>query len=481
MSKENYSLRATFIVEDVQVPDVLCKIYLPERVCEKPRMKLRPTKEQFDKLTRSHKGSFKAEIKDRDGIIRERLEAPVVYFENMNTTYWEEGISDSSIDGEPQDLTVAHFLTSASDDENSSVVFWLSPNEMLSPVMICENSYDGSIKVERVLSYEFSLGDNIKLIFDKHFRSQETDNKDTIRWSFLVSCAELEIPAHDIQKIRVEVLPKIDDFLLISSLASRTRTACLGFQSTNQNVHSKYYRGDFSFPTGASEASFDQGLVWKKDFEEFATHCYMNFSKYPNKNALRRAIWALVPGKPQVLEERFLSLFAGVETLLLEYRRQENLEFVFEHDVWKQIKEQIRKSIKGISNSKLEKEQRSFMYRKVDELNRISLRDVFNHFCKRYNLDLTDLWPVFADQDQVGLSDVRNRLIHGETFANQCYDAVWVACENLKWILERLILKILDWPIDKTEVEAGFLKRNAHPLAIMPAQQEKIAQIFYNS
>ena len=478
MSEEKYLLRAMFTVENVQILDVLCKIYLPERVNEKPLMKLRPTKDQFDKLIRSYKGSFKAEIKDRDGIIKERLEAPVVYFENMNTTYWGEEISDFSIDGEPQDLTITQFLASESYDKESSVVCWLSPNEMLSPTMICESSYDGSIKVKRVFTYEFALNDKVKLKFDKHFQYQKTDNNDTIQWSFLVSCAETDIPAHDLQRTRVEILPLIDDFLLISSLASRTRTACLGFQSTNQKVHSRYYRGDFSFPTGASEPSFDQGLVWKKDFEEFANQCYMTFSKYPNKNALRRTIWALVPGQPQVLEERFLSLFAGLETLLLEYRRQENLEYIFNKNTWQQIKKQLHKSIKGTSNPTIDREQRSFMYGKIDELNRISLSEVLTHFCKRYNLDLADLWPVFAEKDQVGLSDIRNRLIHGETFSVQCSDAILVACENLKWILERMMLKILEWPIERTEVEAGFLKRNSCSLAIMATEREKIAKIF---
>lgn len=481
MLKENYSLRATFIVDDVSIPNVLCKIYLPERVLEKPCMKLLPTKDQYDKLSRSFKGSFKAEIKGKDGIIREQIESPVVYFKNNSTIYWEEGVSESSMDGEPQDLTITSFLTSTSDEDHSSVIFWLSPNEMLSPVMMCENSYDGSIKVKRLFSYEFLIDDNIKLKFDKYYRSKKTDNKDTIRWSFLVSCTELDNLSHDTQKIRSEVLPKIDDFILISSLASRTRTACLGFQLTNQNIHSSYYRGNFSFPTGSSEPSFDQGLVWGKDFEEFVNHCYIAFSKYPNKDALRRVIWTLVPGESKLLEEKFLSLFSGVETLLLEYRRQEKLEFIFENDTWKGIRKQIEKFIKDISNPELEKKQRSFMYKKIGELNRISLSDVLTHFCEKYDLDLEDLWPVFADRGKVSLSDIRNSLIHGETFSNRCRDAVVVACDNLKWILERMILKILEWPIDRTEVEAGFLKRNSHSLVIMPEEQEKIAKIFYNT
>jgi len=111
---------------------------------------------------------------------------------------------------------------------------------------------------------------------------------------------------------------------------------------------------------------------------------------------------------------------------------------------------------------------------------RISLRNVFDHFCERFDLEIADLWPVFAAKGEVGLSDIRNKLIHGETFVDECYDAIWVACKNLKWLLERMMIKILDWPIDRTEVEAGFLKRNSHPLTIMPTEREKIAQIFYN-
>ncbi len=477
MDKENYFLRVNFVVEDVEIPDVLCRIFLPERVLDKPHMRLEPTEEQFEKLNRSYKGNFKVEIKSRDDICSEIIESSVVYLENTKATYRKEGISEFAVDGKPQNLTVIRFRTTTDGEEKSSVIFWISPNKMLSPVISHIDSYDGSIKIKRHFSFEFPIADNIKLKFDEHYRNKKTGNKDMLRWSFLVSCVELNIFAHDITKIRAEVLPIIDDFLLIASFASRTRTACLGFDAVSLNVNSSYYRGDLTFPNGESEFNFNDGLVAKQDFEEFMNHCYSTFSKYPNKKVLQRAIWALVPGEPKTLEENFLLLFAGIETLLLEYRRQENLEFV----IWQQIKNHIRDSIKSISNPKTEKKQRCYMYEKIDELNRISLRNVLDDFCERFDLEITDLWPIFAAKNQVGLSDIRNRLIHGETFDDECFDAIGVACDNLKWLLERMILKILDWPIDRSEVEAEFLKHNSYSLSIMPAERERIAQIFYNT
>ena len=480
MEKEDYFVLATLVLEHAEISNVPCKIYLPEHVNDKPRMKFRPNREQYKIISLSHEGALKAEVKDFYGKPQVLIESPAVYFENIITTYWGPDICESTFDGEPQDLIITEYLSSPPEFQKTSLVLWLSPNKMLSPPIIETVSYNGRVEIEKGNQLEFQLQKNgINITFDKHYSYGRTDDKELRQWSFLVASADVEIPAQDVYTFKCQLLPELDDFLLVASLGSRTLTGCLGWQATDNICITTYYRGKFTFPTGATEFSFDQGLVWLKDFKKFLTQCYNAFVSHPNKNALRGAIRSLVPGRTQVFEESFLALFSGLERLILDYRRRENLEFALPMHRWSKLKKKLRDSVKASDDPKLSREERSFIYSKIDELNRVPLRAAFDRFCTNHGVDLSDLWPVFASRREVSLSDIRNWLIHGESFPKECQDALCIAHDNLRWTIERMVIKILGWSVEITEVKPGFLKKHAYSLKTMPAEQSRISQIIY--
>ena len=171
-------------------------------------------------------------------------------------------------------------------------------------------------------------------------------------------------------------------------------------------------------------------------------------------------------------------MFAGLESLILGFRRKENLELVIDDEKdWNSIKKKIKKNIFKTIKQVLTKDQRGYIYRKLEDLNRIPLQIAFENFCNAYDIDLSDLWPLFNKNNTIGLSDIRNKLIHGDEFHVKYHDALWVAEENLRFILERSLTKILGWPVEKTEVSKDILLKNSTAIKMMKDEQKKLSNI----
>ncbi|NTU70094.1 hypothetical protein HGB13_04770 [bacterium] len=142
------------------------------------------------------------------------------------------------------------------------------------------------------------------------------------------------------------------------------------------------------------------------------------------------------------------------------------------------MKKKIKKNLFNTIKAEATKEQRCFIYNKLEDLNRISLRVVYDKFCEFYKIDLSDLWPLFGGDNVVGLAEIRNRLIHGDQSLIQFHDSLWVAEESLRFMLERILVKILGWPVYKTEVSENVLKTNSTALMRMSVEQQKLADYF---
>ena len=477
--EENHLVKASVIVDGFEINNVPCKIFLPERIQEKPYVILKPSKEDADRIMGSHVGKLHAIVYGFDKEKALTIEAPEVYFSGSSIKYWGDGISDSTIPGEPQDLHIIRHLGANDNAQPTQVVFWISPNRFLTPFMQSSSSYTGDLKYDRIRNAEFVMKKKVKLVFDKHFRSKKAENDDFVQWSFLVACAKLEIPADDADALKKDILPDIDDFLLIASFASRQRTVCLGWSASDQNSYATFYRGNYAFPHTDGDSNLDNGLIDIRDFEKFIQECYAAFLQFENKLALRNALYLALPSQSPTLEMSFLKVFAGLETLVLDFKRREALEFVLQKDKWFSLRKYLKKCIKDSTEPKLETEQRATIYRKLDELNRISLGEAFDLFCKKYSIDLSDLWPVFGKNGFVGLVDIRNRLIHGDPFSHEMLGALVVAKEHLLYILERVLTRVLQWNLAKTKITSTYLQSNMTVINDMTSEQAKLSDYIF--
>jgi hypothetical protein len=57
----------------------------------------------------------------------------------------------------------------------------------------------------------------------------------------------------------------------------------------------------------------------------------------------------------------------------------------------------------------------------------------------------------------------------------ELHNALWVAEENLRFVLARMLLCILSWPVQKSEVDVDFLRTNSTALKMMRDEQARIS------
>jgi len=477
--KEDFLVHANLDISGEKIEGVPCKIYLPDSTMEKPFFWFHPSKSQYDILSRIRSSSFAASI---DGFNRKNeafVFSPKVYFSKKSTMHWGPNLSESTFKGEPQNLKVVETIDSKDTQETSKAFLniWISPNSILEPILISQSSYCGDIKYDRVNQIKFRITNKLNVTFDKHFKTVTQENRDLKQSSYLVACAEVDLALIEDANFGDEILTPLDNFLSVASLGSRTRTSCLGWEASTNKQVVKFYRGDFSFPSGKSEfllncafpddfrgSNHTKSLIENSHFEEYLKTCYAALISYPNPKILCDAVVNVVPGRRRTIEESFLSMFSSLESLILDYRKRNDLEYVIDNEnEWKDRRKEIQKALKEIFKNYSGK-QRSYVYGKLNELNRVPLRLVLNEFCNEYKLDISDLWPLYREGFFVGLSDIRNKLIHGDRISSEFIKMLSEAESSLQYMLERILLSIMGFPVHNSDVSKQLLSCDRYRL-----------------
>jgi hypothetical protein len=213
-------------------------------------------------------------------------------------------------------------------------------------------------------------------------------------------------------------------------------------------------------------------LIGGEYFREFIVQALNNSMKCGFKEYLFEAIAKIVyrrnispTGTYLFSTDDYLSYYSALENLVNGFRDIQNLHNTLEEEPFKIFRKYVEESVKkhnfftskegDTTGNEIKRNQRKLIYEKIPELNNISFGTAFKLFCKFYQVDINDLWPLTGKRS---LSDIRNRIIHGERFEDKEYEALGFANINLRWILERCILRILDWDIEKSRVHPLWLK-----------------------
>ena len=455
---KDYRLKVSITHDKRTTGNILCEVYLPKKITDPVELIFHPTSEQSNQLGWPFEFSVCGKIKDFSGQLETTIEANKVYFEQGSTKHWGHELSESLLIGEPVDLTITNFLKhDKHKKENPPIkgIFWLTPNIMLSPVKSLSHSFTGETTVRNIRNFEFVLDNGCCLKFDHYYRYLENDDGDTVSFAELV--AEFEIDHKNEEILSFE---SIDDFLMLTSFSARQRCVCLGWEIYEPSKITKFYRRDITIPEIKKNHSFRDTLIDICDFEEFIKTAYKNFIKTNKKNLLRQAIHRAIGRENSTLESKYLTLYSALETIVLFYRQNHGLEFIISLAEWDVFKKDVKRFINKHPQFSENKGKRKLIYEKLPELNRVSFATAFTHFCENYNIDLQDLWPVVDRRDGISLSDIRNKLIHGDTFRRRQERALMSAVEHLRWIVERSILSVLGWPYSKSKVSNSFLSKN---------------------
>lgn len=466
--EEDYFLYTVIESEGSKIERVPCKVYLPRKLTDPVSLHFHPNKTQARALSRMFIFSIHGEIEHPNGALT-IVHADEVYFEGMTGRHWGE-LTEYDLRGHPVDLKVTNIQARDDSPITNDIhgTFWITPNKALTPGQIIMTYPNGRVTVKTAWRTQFTLTNGIRLSFNNRFINWKNDDGEKVTASELVADYRLK-GENDITKMGEETLDHLDDFLLLTSFAARKRCACLRWDvASPEGYHIEYYRRDVGVPSSSKDRN---DLIDIAHSTKFLRTAYRRFNKIEPREYLRRAIYCAIPDEDRTLESSFATLYEGLESLVLYFRRRQKrqLEYVFPPDEsgkgskWKdrnQIIEDVKQFFSKHPLLKKNKVKRDLLFDNLLGLNRISFRTAFEKMCSHYGVDVSDLWPITGNAKGWSLSTIRNKIVHGEHFTPRQLHALMAAREHLQWMVERLIVAILGWDISKTKVSKDYLSKN---------------------
>lgn len=468
--KEDYLFRATIRTEEHQIEDLRCKLYLPLTFSDPVLLYFHLNDDQA-KILGGNRNLWKFSLRGEVGWPpqKTRIEADNVYVRKISNRAWGD-ITDRTLIAEAIDLKTIALRGHDSSDHlcKSEGNFWLTANELLSPALIIGHSYDGNVTVETLDPLDVTLVNGLRLVFKKHFKTRENDDAETVTSSHLVAEFDFDSVPYTFACLDSSITHCLDDFLLITSFASRYRCVWYGWEVFHPESHTKFYRKDVAIPKLNKQINFLDGLIRRADFEEFLDVAYLAFVHEEPRDLLRQALSYAIPREDQTIDSKFIRLYSALETLVLFFRRKNNLETVFaphEEDQWNHFRHDFKRWLKDESVLKGNENRlkQRLIFGNLSALKRIAFSTAFNKCCKFYSVDLEDLWPVSnnATRPEVwSLSEIRNELVHGEKLTEPKLDSLVAAELHLQWTVERLLLAVLGWDVSRSGVSPERLKDN---------------------
>lgn len=453
-------------LDNSQIDKVDCEVFLPKRLCDPINLYFYPTQNQLEAISEISEFSIEGLL------IRNTLFNDTFWTIKIEATkvYVTSNIQDSSsafqrpfFQGEPIDLKITDYsniVDKAQEGENV-INFWITPNILLSPDESINRSDTGEVKITPRSKFEFTLANGNYLVFNNHYHHFKNEEGDNVSFTELVAKSTIDSESQNVE----DTLDYLDDFLAIASFITRQRCICLGWKNVVDSTTSiTFYRRNLAIPTYKKDHSLNQTLlVDQTKFKDLMETAYKKFISIEPKLLIQHAIYSYVSNydyneTTNIIERSFTSLYSVLETLVLDFRQRNELEYVLSEDDWKNFDKQIRKWMKTEDSLLSNKNQeRELIKQKLVELNRISFKTAFDKFIKSFELDLNDLWNITG---KTSLTEIRNKIVHGDTFERFKAHSLLVALNHLTWIVERAILSVLGCPISESRVSREYLNKN---------------------
>jgi hypothetical protein len=221
----------------------------------------------------------------------------------------------------------------------------------------------------------------------------------------------------------------VECLLILASLASRERSD-FWYWNVQESSQVRSERWRFGMGKWPKRPDGEEPLILRDvdHCSKFLSVAFQSYQNSSNGHLLDSAVYALL-SRDLTLETRIVRLFTGVQSALafaLPYCQSEQP---------------------------------------------LKIKQQYEEFEKRYTVGLTDLWPLIDGAPGASLREIRNAIVHGDAFtAESDFVALSIAAENLKWILERILLVALGWDIELSSVSAR--KLNWHTAHNWKGQQQ---------
>lgn len=462
------------------IKGVTCKLWLPKRLTDPLVMRLYPRGRGHRVLDEiRHPFAIEGKIL---GFARGHamlIRANEVWAPRASNRHHGKRRVETVIEADPIDLQILARRPRGkrrSTRMSTHTNYLLTPCPPLTPPAMVSRSYTGDVKIERIDETKFTLASGACLTFSNHYRSEDRDDG-LLMWPELVATHKHNMSRDEFSRVEQEILEELDDFLAIVGFAARYHTVCVGVDATNADGEQlRFFRRNVTLPAH-QEWDSDESVIDRADFAQFLPTAYSRFIASGPDVLLRHALQVVIPRGGRTGEGEFTSLYSALETVVLWYRRSRRLELIVESDhEWGRLQNDVRNFLKQHpvlqGKEPARKGQRAMILRKVGELRRVPFSVALSSFCEEYNVALDDLWPVIDDtRGEISLTDIRNRIVHGTPMTSREFHALIGAKQHMRWVVERALLAVLGWPLERSKVRPDFLARNL--TAMIELQQDR--------
>jgi len=440
----DYTLIGTVSGDQFSLSGIRCEVFLSEVVGEVGSAVFKlPDNSIIKELGWASEFSFNGNQMMVGGeSVAKFIQLSKLYRKESGTRHWGTDVAEAYLRATIQEMTIGTPLpNSGMDKKKITGRFLLSPNSVLTPFQWLTPSYTGEIVMEKQTKcFSVILADGMSVRFDTYYKHKTGDQQETILAPYLI--AEFEVT--DADESFCPTYQEIDDFMLIASFVAQQRSMCVGWEIETASGLKEHRRRVVLSEAIDEKHEADALIFGRSEAEAFLTKAYGIFNLSNHPTLLREAVGGILGNESYLLSE-YLTLYSSLETLLLIFRKDHRLEFIIDdyNALYKEIKNTIRHKLPGDEN----KQQRALLYQNLTGLNYISFSEAFKAFKEFHNLNLSDLWPITGKKGS--LSDIRNRLVHGNKFEDDEFTAVMDATYHLRLLLERCLLLYLGYDHDQ--------------------------------
>jgi hypothetical protein len=409
---EHFRVIAEIDDGDRTIPGVRCDVSLPKRSCGQIQILCWPNQQQWEQLKLAWEISLRATLYFAGG---EKKRGDIFIVRGRKGS--AEGHERANVGLEyevrivPYDLIVTEYFHANSDEgQVTSGEFWITPSSLLSPSYGKSHCSMEGLRIESIEAPPFKLLDGIDLQFaNSHVFFDNDDHSTTVQLELVARFSA----AGTIAAVPT-LLPSLDDLLMFGSLAERKQIHCVGWSVSDSNCLQRHYRRNIAVDKVPATADSGDPLIKKYDAWEFLGQVYQSFQQLPHRELLKLAIDGITSKSDAPSEIQYMGLFSALQSLVLLHKRTEGLK-------------------------------------------KLKFRPAYAAAQQRFGWEADDLWPVADKSSGQSLYCIRNHIEHGDPISENDFKALAVAKLHLQWTIERALLAILGWPLERSTVSSHSL------------------------
>lgn len=374
----------------------------------------------------------------------------------------------------PKEVFVTQSFEGIKRKRIATLNYYLNKSPMFAPRIVCYPDKHGNVKQRKgeVLTFETA---NSYLIKSDTLFSYLSQNGHFESDQYQILTTRIRSSKSIINTVLNDITPHVEDIMLLMSFLQDSKVHSVNWMIEYSNKMMWHYKSN-NFKASDIDNHRYSELIERIYIKDFMALTLSKYHASSFRKEIKNSINSLSIRKGGHVELTFLSFFQAFESLVLSYKRSNGLEFILDKEVFDNLKKSLAKTIK--EELPLLKDQRGKIKNKLNELNRLSLKESTQIFLADFDVEIEDAWPLFDSKAHgiTGLSTIRNVLIHGDLLPPEQLINIAIAMEHLRIILSRCIFCILGWDVSKTNISEGFLLRN-HNLFNPEVRQASITEV----